>query len=167
MNDERLTPLRADMEAEGMIEGRDDDGVSPEVHASIRVGRDLEPDVRAENERCAICLWWMHPRRKVKVADGQYAHRLCAGQEQVDEWVLPKWLALPMAVRRQRLVQHYGIDPLSGDATPTEVEWVSYASDVDGLPASMRVERSTHRRVPTVGVPRCWWSVAAQGGWPT
>ncbi len=61
-------------------------------------------------------------------------------------------------------MQHYGIDPVTRTAVEVEVEWLTSPLDVDGVPMSMTVERSVGR-LPTVGVPYCYWDVARERGW--
>ncbi len=145
----------------GLIEGRTDEPA--ETVASARPAAELAPDPRADNERCAICIGPLHPRRKTRVAEGQWAHRICATLPQEGEWVIPHWLATPIEVRRRRIIMHYGVDPFACTQMATEVEWLTMPTDVDGLPIRMDVER-TRGRVLTVGVPNCYWRWARERG---
>jgi hypothetical protein len=162
---EGLDRLRRAMEDGGLVERRDDSGVTPESFGNLRLSAQLEVDDRASNERCVICCGPMHPQRKDRVAEGQYAHGICASVEQDGEWVLRHWLALPFEVRRRRVIQHFGVDPFTCEQMPVVVEWLTFHNDVDGRPSTMDVERSLPGTVPTLGVPRCWWSFATERGW--
>lgn len=157
--------LRRVMEDHGFVIRRDDDGTVPEHVATIRPVSELVPDTRLTNQRCAICVGAINPRRKVKVAEAEWAHRLCASAPQNGEWILRHWFALPLEVRRRRIILHFGLDPLACEQVPTEIEWLTFHDGgVDGL-LSMEPYRRTHRRVSVVGVPNCWWSVAGERGW--
>ncbi len=162
MSEEGRERLRRMLTDAGLAEGRDGQA---ETSATIRPAVELAADERAENERCALCLGPLNPRRKVKVAEHQYAHRICASLPQEGEWVLRHWLATSLEVRRRRIQQHYGRDPLSGQVTATDIEWLRWPLDADGLPIRMEVERTRQARVLTVGVPRCYWSEARARGW--
>jgi hypothetical protein len=126
---------------------------------------EMTDDVRSDHERCAICLGWVHRQRKVKLGDHQYAHGYCASVEQEGEWVLRHWLAEPVEVRRQRIMQHYGFDPLTEEPVTWEVEWTEVIEDVDGIPAGLDVERTNQSRIPVLGVPHCRWDIARERGW--
>lgn len=164
MSAEGLERLHRAMDEAGLRHGLRE-GEPPTVNSHTVTLPELEPDTRLANERCCICIGPMSSLRKVRVRWHQWAHAICAGQPQIDEQVLRIWLALPIEVRRRRVIQHYGLDPMSITRMPTQIEVVSVTEDVDGVPVRIEVERSTLPRLRTMGVPRCYWAVAEEEGW--
>lgn len=137
-----------------------------ESSAQSRLTIDLDPDDRLASHRCGVCLRSIDPRRKRKMAPREFACGACwlLRDEQLGEAVYRHWFSMPPEIRRRRLAQHYGTDPLSRRESPTEVEWLSAPLDVDGMPTTVEVEHY-RGRLPTVGVPRSYWDIAAERGW--
>ena len=109
----------------GLAEGRDGQA---ETSATIRPAVELAADDQAENERCAISIGPTNPRRKVRMAEHSTptaSAPSCPGGR-----VGAAPLAGPsLEARRRRIDQHYGLDPLSGQLTATEIEWLRFPLD--------------------------------------
>jgi hypothetical protein len=163
---EGLDRLRRTMTEHGATEGRDDGSVP----MTGRIVPDERPqDVRPPNVRCAICCRTIDPRRKLRVPGhpDYFGCGYCIGVDRSDEHpvVLAYWLPRPTETKRQYIRQHHGIDPVTAQVIddPT-VEFASTIVDADGVPATVRVE-TVRQRVPTVGIPKMFWDVAAERGW--
>jgi hypothetical protein len=147
-----LTPYRPDQPAE-----------NPARH---RLAVDWDFDTRYPSHRCGICLRGIDPRRKHKVTEVEFACGTCweLRNEQKGPEVYLHWLGISHEHRRYRLAQHFGIDPVTRTEALTEVDWIRAPVDADGLPITVEVERSVGRLL-TVGIPRCYWSIARERGW--
>lgn len=139
-----------------------------EVIAQHRLAVDWDDyDRRLPSHRCGVCLRDIDPRRKHKVTDVEFACGTCweLRDKQIGPKVYLHWFGICPEHRRYRLAQHYGIDPATRTASPTEIEWLRAPLDVDGVPMTVEVERFAQGRVLTVGIPYCYWDVARERGW--
>jgi hypothetical protein len=145
-----------------MIESADaDDGLGPAAgHASTESYGPM-PDDRTDLVVCDFCI---RPARRLRLsAEGHRLCPACATLDQPDPKAPGYWTSLPIPVRRRRIIQHHGIDPLSWQPVAFALTDTTIHTDVDGLPSTV-VARSPVRRVVWIGMPRSWWDVLRERG---
>jgi hypothetical protein len=162
MSDQGIERLNREMEGLGQY-GRDD---RPAEISHRRTPTELAPDQGPASHRCGVCCRPIDPRRKHPIWPGEFACGTCFDLrvQQGGEWIYRHWFARPWESRRRALALHYGFDPFTRQASPTEVEHYRAPTDSDGLPMSIEVERKLDR-IETVGIPVCYWSIARERGW--
>ncbi len=164
---EGIARLKRDMEADGLIEGRDDGPPSVLSNSPPRPLVERPPDERPASHRCGVCMRTIDPRNKRKMAPGEFACGTCwlLRDRQLGEATYRLWFSMPPEMRRDLLARHFGKDPATRSESPIEVEWQTLREDVDGRPLNQTLERTAYGRILTVGVPTCFWNVARERGW--